>query len=60
MNDDITPYVVGFPRATLGDTAGFIYDEDNEEPLFSWLEDGRITSLPWSEAVRRFGSPRGD
>jgi hypothetical protein len=60
MNDDIAPYIVGFTRVTLGDRAGFTYDEDDEddeEPLFSWLEDGRIASLPWPEAVRRFGPP---
>ena len=60
MSEDITPYIVGFDRVTLGDQDGFICDEDNEEPLYSWLEDGRISSLPWSEAVRRFGPPQGD
>ena len=25
-----------------------------------WVEEGRIVSLPWSEAVRRFGAPRSD
>jgi hypothetical protein len=45
---------------TLGDQAGFTCDEGNEEPLFSWVEEGRIVSLPWSEAVRRFGVPRSD
>jgi hypothetical protein len=60
MSEDITPYIVGFTRVTLGDMAGFTCDEDNEEPLFSWLEDGRISSLPWSEAVQRFGRPRGN
>ena len=60
MNDDIAPYIVGFTRVTLGDQAGFTCDESNDEPLFSWLEDGRIASLPWSDAVRRFGPPQGD
>jgi hypothetical protein len=60
MSEDIAPYIVGFARVTLGDTDGFTYDEDNEEPLFSWVEDGRISSLPWSEAVQRFGSPGSD
>ena len=60
MSEDIAPYIVGFTRVTLGDQAGFTYDKGNEEPLFSWLEDGRIVSLPWSEAVRRFGAPQND
>ena len=55
MSEDITPYIVGCDRVTLGDQDGFTYDEDDDEPLFSWLEDGRIVSLPWPEAVRRFG-----
>jgi hypothetical protein len=58
MIDDIAPYIEGFDRVTLGDTDGFTCDESNDEPLFSWLEDGRIASLPWSDAIRRFG-PRG-
>ena len=60
MSEDIAPYIVGFTRVTLGDQAGFTCDEGNEEPLFSWVEEGRIVSLPWSEAVRRFGAPRSD
>jgi hypothetical protein len=60
MSEDITPYIVGFTRVTLGDQDGFTYDEGDEEQLFSWFEDGRISSLPWSEAVRRFGRPRGN
>ena len=58
MGDDIAPYIEGFTRVTLGDTDGFTCEEGHDEPLFSWLEDGRITSLPWPDAVRRFG-PRG-
>ena len=60
MSEDITPYIVGFARVTLGDMEGFTCDEGDEEPLFSWVEDGRISSLPWSEAVQRFGMPRGN
>jgi hypothetical protein len=60
MSEDIAPYIVGFTRVTLGDQAGFTYDESDEEPLFSWLEEGRIVSLPWSEAVRRFGALQND
>ena len=60
MSEDIAPYIVGFTRVTLGDTEGFICDESDEEPLFSWVEDGRISSLPWAEAVQRFGAPRSD
>jgi hypothetical protein len=60
MSEDITPYIVGFVRVTLGDQAGFTCDEGDEEQLFSWLEEGRISSLPWFEAVRRFGLPRSD
>ena len=60
MSEDIAPYIVGFTRVTLGDQAGFTCDEGNEEPLFSWVEEGRIVSLLWSEAVRRFGAPRSD
>ena len=60
MSEDIAPYIVGFTRVTLGDQAGFTCDEGNEEPLFSWVEEGRIVSLPWSEAVRRFGAPQND
>src|SRR4051794_35449660 len=60
MSEDIAPYIVGFTRVTLGDTEGFTCDESDEEPLFSWVEDGRISSLPWAEAVQRFGAPRSD
>ena len=28
--------------------------------MFSWIEDGRIVSLPWADAVRRFGAPQND
>ena len=60
MSEDITPYIVGFARVTLGDTEGFTCDESDEEPLFSWVENGRISSLPWAEAVQRFGAPQND
>ena len=60
MSEDITPYIVGFDRVTLGDQDGFTCDEGGEDPLFSWLEGGRIVSLPWADAVRRFGAPRSD
>ena len=54
--DLLAPYIAGFARVSLGDVHGFRADE----PLvqFSWFEEGKFNSLPWLEAVQRFGKER--
>ena len=55
--DELAPYIVGFSRVTMGGIDGF-RSEDNGAVQFSWFEDGgKLRSLPWTDAVRRFGEP---